>query len=88
MFAVARRAISPGPTPVTSPLLLTVATEIFDEVQKDNWVISWVDPSLNVPTATNCWRAPTGMDGITATDDRVAEVTVRVVPPRYSPRWR
>jgi hypothetical protein len=79
------RAISPGPTPVTSPLLLTVATEIFDEVQEHNCVISWVDPSLFIPMATNCWKAPTGMDGITATDDRVAEVTVSVVVPEILP---
>ena len=78
------RPVSPGPTAVTSPLLLTaltVATDVVDEVQVDTWVIFCVDPSVYVPMAKNCWMAPTGMDGTTVTDDKDAEVTVRVALP-------
>ena len=71
--------VSPGPTAMTCPLLFTVATEVIDELQEDIRVISWVDPSVYVPIARNCWKAPTGMDGTAVTDDREAEVTVRVV---------
>jgi len=73
---------------VTSPLLLTVltvATDVVDEVQMDSWVISWIDPSEYVPVAKNCWMAPTGMDGTTATDDKLAEVTVSTVFPEKFP---
>ena len=84
VFWVAVRPVSPGPMAVTSPLLLTVltvATDVVDEVQVDTWVIFWVNPSVYVPMARNCWMAPTGMDGTTVTDDRLAEVTVRVALP-------
>jgi hypothetical protein len=75
------RTAAPAAMAVACPLLLTVVTEVFDEVQVTCWVISRVDPSEFVPMATNCWVTPTGMDGITVMEDRVAEVTVRVVLP-------
>ena len=78
---VAMRSAAPAAMAVACPLLLMVATGVLVEVQETSWVISWVDPSEFVPTATNCWVAPTGTDGITSMEDRVAGVTVRVVLP-------
>jgi hypothetical protein len=78
------RTAAPAAMAVACPLPLMVATGVLVEVQETAWVISWVDPSEFVPMATNCWVAPTGMDGITAMEDRVAEVTVRVVLPEAS----
>ena len=77
----------PAATAVARPLLLTVATDVLDEVQVTCVVISWVVPSEYVPVAVNCWVVPAGMlglAGVTDMEDRVAEVTVRVVLPRYS----
>lgn len=37
-----------------SPLELTVATPVSDELQVTRLVRSWVLPSLNVPAAVNC----------------------------------
>ena len=51
-------------------------------------VISWVVPSAYVPVAVNCWVAPPGMfglAGVTAREDSVEEVTVRVVFPETVP---
>ena len=78
----------PAATAVARPLLLTVAIDVFDELQVTWVVISWVVPSENVPVAVNCWVAPTvwlGLDGVTAMDDRVAEFTVRIVFPEIVP---
>jgi len=85
---VAVMVVVPTVTAVVRPPVLTVATAVFDEVQVTEMVISRVVPSENVPVAVNCWVAPTdrlGLDGVTAMDDRVAEVTVRVVFPEIVP---
>jgi hypothetical protein len=74
----------PAATPVASPLLLTVAVDVLDEVQVTCEVISWVVESEYVPVAVNCWVAPAAMlavAGVTAIEDRVAAVTVRVADP-------
>ena len=55
------------------------------ELQVTCPVISCVDPSFFMPMAMNCWMAPTGMAGIGVMEDRVAEVTVRVVLPEILP---
>ena len=78
----------PAATAVARPLLLTVATDVLDELQVTCAVISWLVPSEYVPEAANCWVSPTGMlglTGVTDMEDRVAEVTVRVVAPRDRP---
>ena len=78
----------PAATAVARPLLLTVATDVLDELQVTCVVISWLVPSEYVPEAANCWVTPTGMlglAGVTDMEDRVAEVTVRVVLPEILP---
>ena len=78
----------PAETAVARPLLLTVAIDVLDELQVTDTLISWVVPSENVPVAENCWVTPLGMvglAGVTAMEERVAEVTVRVVLPETVP---
>ena len=70
------------------PLLLIVAIVVLDELQVTCVVISRVVPSEYVPVAVNCWVAPAamlGLAGVTAIEDRVAAVTVRVVFPEILP---
>jgi hypothetical protein len=74
----------PAATAVAKPALLTVATNVFDELQMTCVVISWLVKSEYVPVAVNCWGTPTGMFGVvgvTTMEDRVAEFTERVVLP-------
>jgi len=54
LLNVAEMVELPCLTPVASPLELTVATPVFDEVQVTRLVRSLVLPSLNVPAAVNC----------------------------------
>ena len=75
----------PATMDVAWPLLVTVATDVFSEVQVTIVVIFCVDPSFFMPMAMNCWMAPTGMAGIGVMEDSVAEVTVRVVLPEILP---
>ena len=78
----------PAATAVASPLALTVAAEVLDELQVDWVVISWLVPSENVPEAANCNVFPTckvGLAGVTDTEDRTAGVTVRTVLPGMPP---
>ena len=78
----------PAATAVARPLLLTVTTDVFEEVQVTCAVISRLMPSEYVPVAVNCWVTPTGilgLTGVTDTEDRVAEVTVRVLFPEINP---
>jgi hypothetical protein len=78
----------PATVAVAKPLLLTVATDVLDEVQMTSVVISWVVPSEYKPEAANCWVTPPGMlrlPGVTDMEDRVAEVTVRVAFPEVAP---
>jgi hypothetical protein len=51
----------PAATAVTRPLLLTVATDKFDELQVTCVVISLIVPYEYLPMAVNCWVAPAGM---------------------------
>ena len=85
---VALMVAEPFATAVTRPLPLTVATDGMDEVQKTCLVMSWLVPSEYMPDAVNCWMAPTGtlgLAGVTDMEDRIAEVTVRVVLPGIVP---
>jgi hypothetical protein len=69
------------------PLLLTVAEEVFD-FQVTCVVISKLVPSEYAPEAANGWVTPAGilgLAGVTDMEDRVAEVTVRVVLPKTIP---
>jgi hypothetical protein len=82
---VAVMVVVPAAMAVPRPLLLlTVNTIVIAELQMTSVVISRVVPSAYVPVAVNCWVVPRGMlrlAGVTAMDDRAAEVTVRVVLP-------
>ncbi len=75
--------VAPVPTDVASPLepaaLLIVATELSDEVQTTDWVMSCVVLSSYVPVAVNCNEVPRAMVEVAdeiAMDTSVAEVTV------------
>jgi hypothetical protein len=73
---------------VARPMLLTVATDVFDEVQVTCVVISWLVPSEYVPEAANCLVSPAGtlgLAGVTDMEDRVPGMTVRVVFPEMLP---
>lgn len=64
---------------VTSPVLSIVATAGADELHSTDCVISWVELSLNVPVALNCFTAPAGIEelrGAIASETRMALVTV------------
>jgi hypothetical protein len=78
----------PAAMAVASPLLLTVAAAGLDETQV-TWVVrSWLVPSEYIPRAVNCrgsCSAMLGLAGVTAMEDRVAGVTVRVVLPEILP---
>src|SRR4051812_34715216 len=66
------------PVPVASPLLVMVAVEGSDEFHEA--VTGEVDPSLNVPTALNCWERPLATEaepGDTAIETNAAAVTVK-----------
>ena len=80
--------VAPAATGVARPELVTVAAEVLDEFQLACVVISWLVPSEYVPVAANCWVSPTGMPGlagVTAIEERLAEVAVRVVLPDLLP---
>src|SRR5208337_4916443 len=85
---VAVMVVVPAARAVARPLLLTVATDMLDELQVTCVVISWVVPSEYVPEAASCLVFPItmlGLSGVTDMEDRVAEVTVRVVFPEIVP---
>src|SRR5277367_3847196 len=74
----------PTPAPEAKPTALIVAVAVVPEDQVTLDVRFWVEPSLNVPVAVNCWVAPLvidGLAGVTAMDCSVAAVTVRSVEP-------
>ena len=78
----------PATMAVTSPLLLTQATSLFDKLQMTCVVISCAVPSEYMPVAVNCALIPTAMLGlavVTDMEDRPAEVTVMRVLPAMLP---
>ena len=85
---VARIVVEPAPTAVARPAVLIVATAPVEELHVAVLVRSCVVPSLNVPVALNCCVWPLVIEefaGVTATDARVAAVTVSVVLPLMLP---
>jgi hypothetical protein len=74
----------PVATPVASPPLVMVATEVVAEAQV-TWLVKFSVVSLEkVPVAVNCWDSPAGrlgLAGVTAIDSRTAAVTVSTVEP-------
>ena len=79
---VAVMVAAPAATAVARPLLLMVATDVFDELQVTWVAILKLVPSVYVPAVVNCWMTPAGMlalAGVRDMEDRAADVTVRVV---------
>jgi len=80
--------VVPAATAVTRPLLVTVATDVLDEVQVTCVDTLRVVPSEYEPEAASCWVFPGGtlaVSGVTDTEDNVALVTVRVTVPEILP---
>jgi hypothetical protein len=78
----------PVATAVARPLLLTVATEVTDELQVTCVVISRLIPSEYVPVAVNWLVTSAGrlaMAGVTDMEVSTAGVTVRVALPEMVP---
>jgi len=79
----------PFPTPLAKPVLLTVATEVFEELQVTEFVRFCVLPSLYLPVAVNCCVLPFAIDGfagVTVIDESTtAPVTFRFVEPVIEP---
>ena len=81
---VAVMVVVPAEAAVARPVLLTVATDVSDELQVTCVVISKRVVSEYMPVALNCWVVPTrivGSTGLTTMTDSVAEFTIRVVLP-------
>jgi hypothetical protein len=69
-------------------MLLTVATELGDELHTTDSVRFWNVPSELFPVAANCKEAPTATvvaGGVTVIDTRVVDETVRLVEAVISP---
>jgi hypothetical protein len=72
----------PAASVVANPAALIVATLVVADVHVACVVRSCVVPSENVPVAVNCRVVPSafvGFVGVTAIEDNVAAVMVRVV---------
>lgn len=68
---LAEMVVVPVLMPLARPLALMLAAAGFEEIQLTEAVISWVEPSVNVPVAVNCWVPPwamVGLTGVTAID--------------------
>ena len=78
----------PAFTAVARPAAFIVATVVVPDAHVTLAVRSCVELSLNVPVAVNCCVPATmmvGVAGVTAIDDSVAAVTVKVVEPTTPP---
>ncbi len=89
---VAVIVVVPAATDVAMPFepaaLLTVATELLEELQVTAAVRFCVEPSEYVPVAVNCCFVPVAIDGLegeTAIETRLAVFTVRVVDTEMLP---
>ncbi len=81
----------PAPTEVANPLLVIVATAMWDELHVTWSLISKLVPSENVPMAINCWVIPAGalgmlgLAGLRNMEIRFAGVTLTIVIPEMFP---
>ena len=71
----------PAATPVARPLLLIVATSVFDELQITCVLISWLVPSEYMPEAANCLVFPTGTLGLLGVTEMFPSEAVDPLPP-------
>src|SRR3989338_1162096 len=77
--SLATMEVEPVAMVVVKPASLIVATDVADELQFTNVVKFFVLLSEYVPVAVNCCEVPLamlGLEGVTAMDTRVADVTV------------
>lgn len=75
--------VVPVATPVARPVELMVALVVFEELQVTLSVRFWVEPSVKVPVAVNCWVVPSemeGLAGVTAIEARVGSSSVALAP--------
>jgi hypothetical protein len=56
--------VLPGPTPVAKPVVLMVATPVFEEVHVAVLVRSFVLPSEKWPVGENCCVVPCAIEGL------------------------
>jgi len=85
---VAAIVVVPGATLVASPVLLIVAAAALEELHITDPEISCVLLSLNDPVAVNCLVVPVAivaLAGVTASDTKLAPVTVRDAVPVTDP---
>ena len=78
----------PTPTPVASPPLLIVDTEVMVELHVTLVVIVFTLPSVYFPEAVNCRVPAVGIVGLTGAmviDTRAGAITVRIVGPEMLP---
>ena len=74
---------SPAATPVTTPALVTLAIDVFDEDHAAWAVAVWVAPFESKAVAENCTLVPTpGAVPLTLTDNTVGLGVVVVDPPQ------
>jgi hypothetical protein len=69
---------------VAIPELLIVATAVFEDVQVAELVRSFLLPSLNVPSAVNCWFCPATIEGplgVIVSDDKLGGSIAPLDPP-------
>ncbi len=74
--------VVPAPTPVANPLLppmlLMVATDVFEELQTTAAVMSCVEPSSNVPVAVNWSVVPAAI--VDVADETIIDVSLALLP--------
>src|SRR5581483_6990544 len=85
---VALIVLVPAATPVASPAVVIVATEVVPDAHV-TWLVTFcVLLSVYVPVAVNCCVVPLAIDGfagVTAIDCNAAAVTVSTVEPLTEP---
>src|SRR5581483_623071 len=86
---VALIVLVPAATPVASPAVVIVATEVVPDAHV-TWLVTFcVLLSVYVPVAVNCCVVPLAIDGfagVTAIDCNAAGVTVSTVEPFTAPK--
>jgi hypothetical protein len=83
---VAVMVAEPVAMAVARPLLLTVATDVFEEFQVTCVAISWLVASEKVPEAENCLVLPAGMLGLAGVTAIETSVTAGPPPPPPPPQ--
>jgi hypothetical protein len=78
----------PAPWLVANPAVLIVATVGAEEFQIALFVTSWLEPSVYLAVAANCWVVPSGIEalvGVIVNETNAAGETVSPVCPDVVP---